>query len=583
MRAKLSERIGEKNTARMDRIFSAAWAVFENGWDGLFAYVRDSLTGLFEGAFAKVQEWVAQKVVQAAVTKVATMFTPVGAIVQAVITAWDVYQFLRNQIQRIMGVVSAFVESVSALAHGAIGPAANKIEGALAGAVPVAIDLLARLLHIDDLTKKVRDFIEAVRAKVDAAIDKGLDRIVAFFSSKDTGKDDGPAVSAPPADPEGGRKGGTASTSGASRAKRKDDVVGAPILPGPHRAGADQESGRRRSRRKRGSDGGGGGVAVSADGMQAQQPDAGEFGPEARAPKQYPEPSNDTAVGGTSGVAGGGTSPTPGGRVVAPEPGLRNEDEGGAVAYQPVAGETFVKGEGDAQDVDPNDVRQGQLGNCYLMGGMAAVARANPDYIRKLIVDNKDGTYDVTLYVPERAGDRKGKPVTITVSGSFPTNDGGRSTRYARAADSGPKGSELWPLLIEKAWAIHKGTYTNIEGGKVNDDGKFQGAIALLTNLREGYYVPGNQSDRQTAEMIHAALERKMPVACDSKNLATEDATLKKDADAAGVVGNHAYAPSRVDLTAMTIDLQNPWGSHHVSGLKIADFKRFYRGVRIGQ
>ena len=74
-----------------------------------------------------------------------------------------------------------------------------------------------------------------------------------------------------------------------------------------------------------------------------------------------------------------------------------------------------------------------------------------------------------------------------------------------------------------------------------------------------------------------------MPVACDSKNLESEDAELKAAADKAGVVGNHAYAPVKVDVDALTIDLQNPWGSSHVSGLAISDFQRFYRGLRIGQ
>ena len=36
-------------------------------------------------------------------------------------------------------------------------------------------------------------------------------------------------------------------------------------------------------------------------------------------------------------------------------------------------------------------------------------------------------------------------------------------------------------------------------------------------------------------------------------------------------ISQHASAP-----------VQNPWGSSHVSGLEIADFKRFYRGLRIG-
>jgi len=53
-------------------------------------------------------------------------------------------------------------------------------------------------------------------------------------------------------------------------------------------------------------------------------------------------------------------------------------------------------------------------------------------------------------------------------------------------------------------------------------------------------------------------------------------------ADKAGVVGNQASAHKSVDLAGMTIELQNPWGSSHVSGLSIADFKKFYRGLRIG-
>jgi hypothetical protein len=36
------------------------------------------------------------------------------------------------------------------------------------------------------------------------------------------------------------------------------------------------------------------------------------------------------------------------------------------------------------------------------------------------------------------------------------------------------------------------------------------------------------------------------------------------------------------NIAGLTVELQNPWGSSQVSGLKIADFKRFYRGLRIG-
>lgn len=310
----------------------------------------------------------------------------------------------------------------------------------------------------------------------------------------------------------------------------------------------------------------------------AQKPKAPK---ESKPPKDFPEPANDTSQGTTTGgptVAPAGTDT----RKVAANPGLRKEHEGTGVEYTAFSGEAFVKGDGDASDIDPNDVKQGSLGDCYLLGGMAAVSRANPEYIRKLIKDNGDGTYDVTLYIKNNAWDSKGTAKVVTVDNKFPSGDKGLSAKYAKAGDKGAKGPELWAMLIEKAWAVHKGTYTGIEGGKVNDDGKFAGAIAMLTNLREGYYTPASIGDKQLAQMISDALTQKKPVACDSKNLDKEPPDLKAAADAAGVVGNHAYAPRSVDLAAMTIELQNPWGSSHVSGLSIADFKRFYRGLRIG-
>ena len=61
------------------------------------------------------------------------------------------------------------------------------------------------------------------------------------------------------------------------------------------------------------------------------------------------------------------------------------------------------------------------------------------------------------------------------------------------------------------------------------------------------------------------------------------DAALAKEATAVNVYGNHAYCPKAVDLEGRTVDLQNPWGSSHVTKLPIADFMRFYRAIRVGQ
>src|SRR5207253_10428519 len=113
-----------------------------------------------------IKNFIMEKVVVAAVTKLATMWNPVGAIVQAIITAWNLYQWLRDNIQRIMGVVRSVFESINAIATGNIGPAANKVEQTLGNLVPVAIDLLASIFGISGIGGKVRDIITKVRDKV---------------------------------------------------------------------------------------------------------------------------------------------------------------------------------------------------------------------------------------------------------------------------------------------------------------------------------------------------------------------------------------------------------------------------------
>lgn len=260
-----------------------------------------------------------------------------------------------------------------------------------------------------------------------------------------------------------------------------------------------------------------------------------------------------------------------------PLPGLR--DEHATNVYKDFErGKAFVAGEGDLVEIDPNDVKQGALGDCYFMAGMAATARADADHIRRVIVDNGDGTFDVTLYIrdsyygPPRA-------VTRTIDAQLPTRSSG-SPLYAGLGDSTDEFDELWPALLEKRLAQEKGSYDLISGGNIGKDFNFNGATELLTGQSERYFSAGSLSEDRILSMMDEALTTNKPITVDSMNF--EDEALQKAAEAVNVYGNHAYAVESVDLASRTIRLQNPWGSHHVVDLPIKDFKRFYRAVRVG-
>lgn len=263
-----------------------------------------------------------------------------------------------------------------------------------------------------------------------------------------------------------------------------------------------------------------------------------------------------------------------------PLPTVRDKHKDTANWKEPEGAAAFVKGAGDTNEVDPNDVAQGALGNCYFIAGMLAVARANPDAIKKLIKDNGDGTYEVTLYL-RSSPYAKPKPVTKTVDGRLATGPSGNPL-YAKAGDKDGGKTELWTALIEKRLAMEKGSYEQISGGNIGKDGfNFAGATEMLTGKTEGYFATAGMSADDALLHIAIALEEKKPVTCDTKDM-EKLPDMAKEAEAYNVHGNHAYAPLSVDLDGGKISLSNPWGSDNVADLPVKKFLEWYRGIRVG-
>ena len=67
--------------------------------------------------------------------------------------------------------MKAIIDSIKAIAKGAIATAVLLVEGALVKAIPVAIGFLASLLGLGDPSKPVRETIEKARSPIDKAID----------------------------------------------------------------------------------------------------------------------------------------------------------------------------------------------------------------------------------------------------------------------------------------------------------------------------------------------------------------------------------------------------------------------------
>jgi len=232
--------------------------------------------------------------------------------------------------------------------------------------------------------------------------------------------------------------------------------------------------------------------------------------------------------------------------------------------YTEIKGAPFIQGAKDTTDIQANDVSQGQLGDCYFIASLAALAHTNPELIRNRIKDNGDGTYTVSF---NEGGD-------VIVDGKFPTKGG--DVQFAGKGDEDEKkGSELWVMLVEKAWAKIKGGYELIRGSKVRMTStdameSFAGGDTLSKN-------PSTMNDDEMFKVLGEAVDNKWAATIGVKNVTNPD-EIKAVKDS-GLVPNHAYAILDVDVKNKTITVYNPWGDEYKVPALSADVLRKYVNV----
>ena len=232
--------------------------------------------------------------------------------------------------------------------------------------------------------------------------------------------------------------------------------------------------------------------------------------------------------------------------------GIYNEETGEYTMYK--------KGDGDAKEIDINDVKQGVLGDCYLISAIAGVAKDNPSYIKKLITYKKEDTFaTVKLYIRKSDGTRTAQ--TTKIDFYFPVS--GVEAAFAKAGDG-----ELWVMVIEKAYAKLMGGYDNI--GRGGDPGE---ALAVLTGNEAVIKDMSIDDTTLGTDLASVVVAGKTSVAGTKENkeipstyTVTEINPDRTDGYKVTLSGgnkifcSHAYTVTGVDETAKKVKLRNPHG-----------------------
>lgn len=275
-------------------------------------------------------------------------------------------------------------------------------------------------------------------------------------------------------------------------------------------------------------------------------------------------PLTPEVLGWIQGLRSGEVEPS------APEPAALPDNHPSKYSERRHEGDAVVWGEADRRAIDPSDVRQGYLGDCYFMALLAAIAEVRPEAIEQMVKPNDDGSFTVSFFGPD------GKPVRQIVQPTFPSYASGEAA-YAKLGDeSEVYGKELWPMLIEKAWMQTSGSWLGIEGGKVDTK---KHAIAMTGDVREELPLPGKLSEEALFARLSQHFLAKQPITFAS-HPATDGA--KKKSLKSGVITNHAYALWGVHPADKTADLYNPHGpqSDHLLAKPMAFLKSNFSSIR---
>jgi len=178
IRGKLVRVVGETAVGAMERGFEIVKTLVTEGPAAAWQQIVESISNLKDMVMEQIMNFVAVRVVQAAITKLVTSLNPAGAFIQAILAIYNTIMFFVERLRQIGQVVASFVNSIAAIAAGNVAGAAARVERTLAGMLTLVVSFLARFAGLGKVSDAITNIINRIRQPIDKALDKVVSWIV---------------------------------------------------------------------------------------------------------------------------------------------------------------------------------------------------------------------------------------------------------------------------------------------------------------------------------------------------------------------------------------------------------------------
>jgi hypothetical protein len=171
IRGRVAKIVGEPVVEKMEQTVDVFKILVSKGVAGLWDWIKEKIGDFQDLVLGGIKDFIIERVIKGGITWLLSLLNPAAAFIKACKAIYDIVMFIVERGSQIMEFVNSVLDSIGAIARGQLSVAAEKVETALAKALPLAISFLASLLGLGGITDKIKEGIDKVRKPIEKAVD----------------------------------------------------------------------------------------------------------------------------------------------------------------------------------------------------------------------------------------------------------------------------------------------------------------------------------------------------------------------------------------------------------------------------